>query len=228
MTPTAAPSLEVLGGLGGGLDAAPEADRDDGRKGEEDAQGDAETPNGLDLVAGSLVRVHELEDVALGVLDVVVERIDEVGGVTLVGVGVALHVADGLADEDGHDDDHDENEAVGTSGDEHGKHRIPVEDVADRNVDCGQAALNGLVRKTPEEGKIQTYHYQSPNQGRRSDVARIDSLTDEVGRETNDSEQGNGLHDTHSRKGHAQGTESRSRRHLCEGSWRDERELRSS
>lgn len=228
-TPTAAPSLDVLGRRSaGGLDAAPEADGDDGGEGKEDAQRDAETPDGLDFVAGRLVRVDPLVDVALGVLDVVVDRVEEVGRVALARVLVALEVADGLADEDGHDDYHDQDGGVGASGNEHGQHRVPVQDVVDGNVDGGQARLLMLASQRHKDSEtLGTHHDQSPNQGRRSDIASIDSLADKVGRETNDGEQSNTLRDAHGRKGHAQGAVSGCGTHICEGHGCDERELRS-
>lgn len=138
---TAAPSLDVLGGLAAGLNAAPEADGDDGGEGEEDAESNAQAPDGLDLVAGDLVGIDPLEDVALGVLDVVVEGVDEVGRVTLARVRLALHVADGLADKNCDNNDHDEHGSISASGNEHGKHRVPVKNVVDDNVDCSKAGL---------------------------------------------------------------------------------------
>lgn len=73
------------------------------------------------------------------------ERVNEVGRVAVVGELGAREVADGLADGAGDDDAGNQDEGVGSCGDQERQHIIPVEDVADDNVQSSNAGLLSML-----------------------------------------------------------------------------------
>lgn len=138
--PTAVPSFQVLGrGPAAALDAFPEAGRRDGGHEVEDAEADAEAPDGLDLKAGCLVRVNPLKVVLPREIEE--KGVYKVGCVALVGERRAREVADGLADDTSHHDGGDETKAIGTGGNQQREHRVPVENVRDYGVNSSDASL---------------------------------------------------------------------------------------
>jgi hypothetical protein len=144
LSPTAVPSFKVLGLLCGSQrpESLPEARGGDAGEGEKDAQGDAEAPDGLDLVTRSLVGVDPLEGVVARVVDVVEERVDKGGSVApVVGEILAVEVADGPANDAGNDDDGDEDCGIRASRDEERQHLVPVKNVSDGNVNDCHACL---------------------------------------------------------------------------------------
>ena len=59
-----------------------------------------------------------------------------------------------------------------------------------------------------------TYHNERADEGRGRLVAGRHHFRDEVGRQANDGDEGNGLHAPHGREGEAQGAESRRSTHV--------------
>lgn len=73
------------------------------------------------------------------------ERVDEVGRVAVVGELGAGEVADGLADGAGDDDAGNQDERVGSCGNQERQHIVPVEDVADDDVQSSNAGLSSSL-----------------------------------------------------------------------------------
>ena len=164
----------------------PEADAGDCGEGEEHTEGNAQAPDSFELEAGDAICIHPLKLVALGELDIVEERVDEIGGVAVLGECLAGEVADRAANNASNDNASDEGGSVGGSGDQHGEHRIPVQDVTDDNVHDSQAG-----------------DYQSADQSRGRVVLRRDHFGHKVGCEADDGDERDELHATHGSEGHA-------------------------
>ena len=120
----------------------PHAHSADGAEGEEDAEGDAEAPDGLHLEAGGLGGAGPDPVVDLG--HVVADGGEKGGGgAPGGGQGGTVEVREGLADGDGDRDDRDEDGGVQACGDEERENGVEVEDGGYGDVEDGDAGLRG-------------------------------------------------------------------------------------
>ena len=112
------------------LQLPPQTNTNHGAKRKQNAQGNAQTPDTLQLETGRLGRAGP--DPVVDLAHVLAYGGEEGGGAAAgVGQGGAVEVREGLADCDGDDDDGDEDGGVEGGGDEEGEHGVPVEDVGD-------------------------------------------------------------------------------------------------
>lgn len=85
----------------------------------------------------------------------------KIGCVALGRKSIALEVADGLAHNTGDDDARNQTEKVGGRSNEKGQQRVPVENVADDDVDFGKTSLycslvkTGFVERAQRRGDLQ-------------------------------------------------------------------------
>lgn len=213
--PAVAPSIEILGrGAGATLETAPQACRGRGREGEERAHGDADAPDGLELQARRLAGGHPLKCVVPQPLDVDEQRVEEDGRVALGGERVAIEVADGHAHDAGNDDAGNKAEEIGRRRNEQRKKRVPVENVADDDVDFSETGLVFIVISSQNVPRVplvlfsSTYNDESADEGRRRRVRGRHNIGHEARAQADDDDEPDELHGPHDGKGEAQGPES--------------------
>jgi len=122
-------------------DSLPETNAHQERKGEKHTEGDGETPDSLDLVAGRLINSDKAEiGQSLGDIDGPRGKwqgggVCAEGWVCLCRESCAVEHGQGLPDERGNNNGGDEQNSVEDGGEEKWKHVVVVEDISDDNVD---------------------------------------------------------------------------------------------
>jgi len=131
---------ELLLNISTALRPLPQTHTHDTREGEQDAESNAQAPDGLHLVANSSVRAGPLEIIDLAHVGAD-GRHEGLGAAAGFGERGAVQVGQGLADGDGDNDDGDEEGGVEGRGDQEREDEVPEEDVGDGAVEDGDAGL---------------------------------------------------------------------------------------
>lgn len=134
------PSFQVLGGRAAtALETLPEAGGRHGGHEVEDAEADAQAPDGLDFETTRLVWVGPFKVVFAG--EVHEERVDKVGRVAAIRKVSAGEVADGAAYHTCDNNGGDETETIRARGDEKREHGVPVQDIRDDGIHSRDTSL---------------------------------------------------------------------------------------
>lgn len=125
-----------------GLGALPETCADDGGKSEEDTEGDAQTPDSLHQIASRTIDTRPSQIVDL--VHIRTQSRHECSRRSILGRRSerrAVEITDGLTNSNSHDDNCDQEEGVGTGGDQKGEGGVVVENVGDCDVEDCDACL---------------------------------------------------------------------------------------